>query len=89
MTHFLKYTVTLSTTHHHRVTHKGSYGYRYFKNARRKYPDCLTDSSKRLSVNRMAAGLRLQAQVMDFFFFHLLFKHALCSQLRALGLMAN
>ena len=27
----------------------------------------------------MAAGSRLQVQVMDFFFFHLLFKHALCS----------
>ena len=33
------------------------------------------------SVNRMAAGLRLQIQVMDFFFFHFLFKHALCMQL--------
>ena len=32
------------------------------------------------SVNRMAAGSRLQVQVMDFFFFHFLFKHALCSQ---------
>jgi len=33
-------------------------------------------TSKRLSVNWMAAGSRLQVQVMDFFFF---FKHALCS----------
>ena len=41
-------------------------------------------------ASQMAAGSRLQVQVMDFFFFHLLFKHALCSQvkLRALGLMA-
>jgi len=30
-------------------------------------------------VNRMAAGSRLQVQVMDFFFFHFLFKHTLCS----------
>ena len=36
-------------------------------------------SCKRSSVNRMAAGSRLQVQVMDFFFFHLIFKHALCS----------
>ena len=49
------------------------------KNARRKHPDCLADSCKRSSVNRTAAGLRLQVQVMDFSFFHLLFKHALCS----------
>ena len=58
---------------------KSSYGYRYLKNARRKHPDRLADSCKRSSVNRMAAGSRLQVQVMDFFFFHLLFKHALCS----------
>jgi len=31
---------------------------------------------KRSSINRMAAGSSLQVQVMDFFFFHLLFKHA-------------
>ena len=30
----------------------------------------------------MAAGSRLQAQVMDFFFLHLLFKHALCSKVK-------
>jgi len=47
---------------------------------RRNHPDRLADSCKRLSVNRMAAGSRLQVQVMDFFFFDLLFKHALCSQ---------
>ena len=59
-----------------------SNGYRCLKNTRRKHPDCLADSCKRLSVNRMAAGLRLQVQVMDFSFFHLLFKHALCSQVK-------
>ena len=30
----------------------------------------------------MAAGSRLQVQLMDFFFFHLLFKHALFSQVK-------
>jgi len=53
---------------------------RYLKNVRRKNPDCLADSCKHSSVNQMAAGSRLQAQVMDFFFFHFLFKHVLCSQ---------
>ena len=58
------------------------------KNASRKYPDCLADSCKRSSVNRMAAGSRLQVQVMDFFFFHL-FSNMLCAiKLRVLGLMA-
>ena len=55
---------------------------RYLKSARRKHPDCLADSCKNSSVNWIAAGLRLQVQVMDFFFFHLLFKHALCSQVK-------
>jgi len=36
-----------------------------------------TPVAKHLSVNRMAAGSRLKVQVMDFFFFHLLFKHQL------------
>ena len=57
-------------------------GYRYLKNARRKYPDRLADSCKRSSVNRMAAGSRLHVQVMDFFFFRVLFKHALCSKVK-------
>ena len=35
-----------------------------------------------MHVNRMAAGSRLQVQVMNFFFFHLLFKHALCSKVK-------
>jgi len=33
----------------------------------------------------MAAGLRMQVQVMDYFFFHILFKRV---GLRVLGLMA-
>ena len=50
--------------------------------SRRKHPDRLADSCKRSSVNRMAAHSRLQVQVMDFFLFHLLFKHALYSQVK-------
>ena len=34
------------------------------------------------SANWMAADSRLQVQVMDFFFFYLLFKHALCSKVK-------
>ena len=37
------------------------------------------ESLRAVYPNKMAAGSRLQVQVMDFFFFHLLFKHALCS----------
>ena len=33
----------------------------------RKHSDRLADSRKRSSVNQMAAGSRLQVQVMDFF----------------------
>jgi len=33
----------------------------------RKYPDCLADSCKRLSVNQVAAGSRLSWCIMDFF----------------------
>ena len=60
----------------------GSYGYKYLKIVRRKHPNCLADSCKCLSVNRMAAGLRLPRSSHGFFFFHLLFKHTLCSQLK-------
>jgi len=56
------------------------------ENARRKHPDHLADSCKRSSINRMAAGSRLQVQVMDFFSFHLLFKHALCSKVKGFRL---
>jgi len=35
---------------------------RNLKKARRKHPDRLKDTRKHLSVNRMAAGLRLQAK---------------------------
>ena len=57
----------------------------------RKHLDLLADSCKRLSVDRMAAGSRLQIQVMDFFFFHPLFKHVLSSQVKGFrphGLLA-
>ena len=43
------------------------YGYKYMKIVRRKYPDCLADSCKRSSVNRMAAGLRLPRSSHGFF----------------------
>ena len=35
------------------------HGYRHMKNSKEKIPDCLVNSCKRSSVNRMAAGLRL------------------------------
>ena len=48
--------------------------------------DRLADFCKHLSINRMTAGSRPQVQVMDFFFFHLLFKHTLCSQVKGFKL---
>ena len=43
----------------------------------KKHPDCLADSCKHSNVNRMASG-----PVMEFFFFHLLLKHTLCSKIK-------
>ena len=43
-------------------------------NVKRKHPDRLADSCKCSSIKQMAAG-----SSHGFFFFHLLFKHALCS----------
>jgi len=37
------------------------------------------DANQGQLVHKTNDGSRLQVQVMDFFFFHLLFKHALCS----------
>ena len=45
---------------------------RYLKIARRKHPDCLVNSCKCLSVNRMPAGLRL---LQNFFSFLQLLNH--------------
>jgi len=45
------------------------------KKAGRKYPDRLADSCKHLSVNQMAAGLRLSWCIIDFFSCLQLLKH--------------
>ena len=50
-------------------TKKCSYGYKYMKIVRRKYPDCLADSCKRSSVNRMAAGSKLSMDFSSFSYF--------------------
>ena len=56
------------------------------KIVRRKYPDCLPDSCKHSSVNRMAAGSRLPRSSHGFFFFLLLFKHTSAVNINILGL---
>ena len=57
-----------------KTKHRLACGYKHMKSAGRKHPDCLTDSCKHSSVNRMAAGLRLSRYNHGFCFFHF-FKH--------------